>query len=127
MNLPSGGVFTASFTCSNGLPTPSYTGYTCGNNVSDAGSTHTKDKMNTPYDKILDVRGTALSIAYIEDATLSQPEDFTVISVNYSTPWVLAGDFHIPDNLPPCPPAGCLCQWGWIHSPDAGNPGEMYT
>jgi hypothetical protein len=127
MNLPAGGTLTASLTCSNGNPKPNYDGYTCGNNVSDAGSTHTKDKMNTPIDKLVDVRGCGLSIAYESDATKLQPEDFAVISVNYSCPWVQANDFRIPADLPACPPGGCTCMWGWIHSPNAGGQPEMYT
>jgi len=127
MNLPAGGVLTTSFTCSNGLPKPSYTGYTCGNNVTDNGSTHTKDKMNTPIDKIVDVRGTGIAIAYESDAKKIRPEDFAVFTVNYSCPWTLACDFHIPQNMPPCPEGGCTCMWGWIHSPNAGGQPEMYT
>jgi len=43
----------------------------------------------------------------------------TIISVNYTSPWFRLTDYHIPENLPPCPEGGCICTWNWVHR--AGN------
>lgn len=60
--------------------------------------------------------GTAIGIAYTDDITAVQPEDFTIITVNHTSPWFRLTDYTIPKDLPPCPENGCLCTWSWIHT-----------
>lgn len=81
---------------------------------------HTADKWMTPVDKLNDVMGCGIAIAYESDPRKIQPEDFTVISTNYTCPWFKNVDFQIPADLPPCPEGGCHCLWGWVHSSNAG-------
>jgi len=63
--------------------------------------------------------GSALAIAYTSDYTSIGPNDMTIISVNYTSPWYRLTNYAIPANLPPCPEGGCICTWNWIHL--AGN------
>jgi hypothetical protein len=44
-----------------------------------------------------------------------KPNDMTIISVNYTSPWYRLTDYAIPANLPPCPEGGCICTWNWVH------------
>lgn len=55
--------------------------------------------------------GTAIAIAYTSDANAVKGEDFTVISVNWASPWYTRPTFPMPRGMPPCPPGGCLCTW----------------
>jgi len=59
--------------------------------------------------------GTALAIAYTSDVGSLQPNDMTIISVNYNSVWEREISYDIPAGLPPCPEGGCLCTWNWIH------------
>ncbi|KAL6307621.1 hypothetical protein BKA93DRAFT_727195 [Sparassis latifolia] len=72
-----------------------------------------------------DLGGCALSIAYNSDADAVQPTDFTIFSVNQTCVWYLNTAFEVPAGMPPCPDGGCICQWHWIHTPDAGSE-QMY-
>ncbi|RSH79690.1 uncharacterized protein EHS24_009342 [Apiotrichum porosum] len=127
VNLPAGGVTTQSVGCSTGTPGLDYTAGVCDSSSGgDGGTTHAVDVMRTPFDLLQDVRGCGIAIAYESDASLVQPEDFVVISVNTSCPWRRSNDFHIPADLPACPEGGCTCMWGWVHSPNAGGAAEMY-
>jgi hypothetical protein len=63
--------------------------------------------------------GTALAIAYTSDVGSLQPNDMTVISVNYNSVWEREISYDIPAGLPPCPEGGCLCTWNWIHQASA--------
>lgn len=67
--------------------------------------------------------GTALGIAYTSDVNALKPNDMTIISVNYASPWNRQVSYQIPAGMPPCPSGGCICSWNWIHR--AGN-GEGY-
>jgi hypothetical protein len=73
----------------------------------------------------LDVMGCGIAIVYESDVSKIKPEDFTVITVNYTCPWWKHVDFQIPADLPPCPEGGCHCMWGWVHAADAGSE-QMY-
>jgi len=53
--------------------------------------------------------------------TKIQPEDFAVISFNYTCPWYKDVDFQMPSDLPSCPEGGCHCMWAWVHSADSGS------
>lgn len=70
---------------------------------------HTIDTWGTPNPT--NVKGTSIAIAYKSDIHQVQPEDFAVISVNYTSPWFQQTDYHIPGDLPACPEGGCLCMW----------------
>jgi hypothetical protein len=59
--------------------------------------------------------GSALAIAYTSNWTTVQPNEMTIISVNYTSPWYRLTDYAIPANLPPCPEEGCICTWNWMH------------
>jgi len=63
-----------------------------------------------------DVKGCALAIAYSDNVTAIQPEDFTVFSVNQTCVWTRFTDFAVPERMPPCPEGGCTCAFFWIHS-----------
>ncbi|OCF37563.1 hypothetical protein I316_00689 [Kwoniella heveanensis BCC8398] len=67
--------------------------------------------------------GTALAIAYTSDVDSLQPNDMTVISVNFNSVWEREISYSIPAGLPACPAGGCLCTWNWIHQ---GGHGEGY-
>jgi hypothetical protein len=67
--------------------------------------------------------GTSLGIAYTSDINSLRPNDMTIISVNYASPWTRQVAYKIPAGMPPCPSGGCICSWNWIHR--AGN-GEGY-
>jgi hypothetical protein len=63
-----------------------------------------------------DLEGCALAIAYKNDVTAVQPEDFTVFSVNHTCVWTRFTDFQVPARMPPCPEGGCICAFFWIHA-----------
>lgn len=63
-----------------------------------------------------DVKGCALAIAYTDNVTSIQPEDFTVFSINQTCVWSRNTTFEVPERMPPCPAGGCTCAWFWIHS-----------
>ncbi|RSH91054.1 hypothetical protein EHS25_010230 [Saitozyma podzolica] len=73
--------------------------------------------------------GTSIAIAYTSDITTIQPNDLTVISVNYSSVWWRETAYEIPAGLPSCPSGGCLCTWNWIHEADhlEGYGSEIYN
>lgn len=87
------------------------------------GALHTLDTYDTAIPT--NVEGCGLSIAYQSDVFKLQPEDFTVISTNYTCPWKKNVEFQIPEDLPACPEGGCHCAWGWIHSQLSGGE-QMY-
>ncbi|WWC61848.1 uncharacterized protein I303_104433 [Kwoniella dejecticola CBS 10117] len=127
MSLPSGGTYKGQVACNKALTTYGQndyqqTGiYACdGDGASGGiGAMHTSDPWASPDPK--DVKGCGIAIAYESDVSKIQPEDFAVISVNYTCPWFKDVDFQIPADLPPCPEGGCHCMWGWIHAADAGS------
>ncbi|OCF36854.1 hypothetical protein I316_01451 [Kwoniella heveanensis BCC8398] len=127
MELPSGGTYHGQVACNKALTSYGQndyqqTGvYACdGDGASGGiGAMHTTDQWGSPDPQ--NVKGCAIGIAYQSDVTKIQPEDFTVISVNYTCPWFKHVDFQIPADMPPCPEGGCHCMWGWIHSEDAGS------
>lgn len=98
----------------------------CDNSGDDnAGALHAHDPSGVQPEQTKDVRGCGLAIAYNSDVRAIKPEDFAVVSVNYHCPWHRDVDFQIPEGLPECPPGGCHCMWGWIHSSGGGGQ-EMY-
>lgn len=115
MELPAGGTFTGQLGCNKAFTTYDPQQYAC----NTIGPLHTNDTSFGDDPK--DVKGCAIAIAYKSDPHDIQPDDFTVISVNYTCPWVRETDFHIPSDLPACPPGGCNCMWGWVHSQYAGT------
>ncbi|BEJ14676.1 hypothetical protein CspHIS471_0404430 [Cutaneotrichosporon sp. HIS471] len=72
-----------------------------------------------------DVMGCAIAIAYESNVHAIKPEDFTVISTNRSCPYTRDVTFEIPGQLRECPPGGCHCMWGWVHSAMGGGE-EIY-
>lgn len=87
------------------------------------GALHTTDTFGSEPKNVM---GCGLAIAYESDVTQIKPEDFAVISTNYSCPWLKNVDFQIPSDLPTCPEGGCHCMWGWVHSQDSGSE-QMYS
>ncbi|WVQ72578.1 hypothetical protein IAR50_002136 [Cryptococcus sp. DSM 104548] len=120
MELPSGGTFSGEVACNKaltswgGVPSKQTGEYAC----DSVGVLHTTDEFG---DDPVDVKGCGIGIAYKSDVNDIVPEDFTVISVNYTCPWKKHVDFQIPSDLPACPEGGCHCMWGWIHNSDAGT------
>jgi hypothetical protein len=132
MDLPAGGTFHGEVHCNRDLT--SHRGYKPGEDIMGCnlpggdgagGPLHSTDKWGIPASETKNVKGCGLAIAYKSDAKSINPEDFTVISTNDKCPWRRAVDFQIPANLPKCPPGGCHCLWGWIHSSEAGTQ-QMY-
>lgn len=127
MMLPAGGTYKGQVACNKALTKYGQnlyqqTGiYACDGDGPQGGigAMHTSDLWASPNPK--DVKGCGISIAYTSDERSVKPEDFTVISTNYTCPWFKHVDFQIPKDLPACPPEGCLCSWGWIHSIYAGS------
>ena len=131
MVLPAGGVYRGEVSCNRAFtslgvvekqmeevyacpkPTKAYDTKT--------GAMHSSDDWGTPVDKLKDVTGCSISIAYESDPAKIKPEDFTVISTNWTCPWFKKVDFEIPADLPECPEGGCTCMWGWVHSGLAGG------
>jgi hypothetical protein len=70
---------------------------------------HTIDTWGDSNPK--NVKGTSIAIAYESDINKVTPEQFAVISVNYTSPWFQQTDYRIPGDLPACPSGGCLCMW----------------
>lgn len=66
-------------------------------------------------------KGTCIAIAYKSDINDIQPDDFVVISVDYSSAFFRDNEFDIPADLPECPEGGCHCMWGWIHGKENGD------
>jgi len=69
--------------------------------------------VNNSFESTLPVNasalgGSALAIAYTSNYTSLTPNDMTIISVNYTSPWFRLTDYAIPANLPECPEGGCI-------------------
>ncbi|KDQ59092.1 hypothetical protein JAAARDRAFT_652144 [Jaapia argillacea MUCL 33604] len=74
-----------------------------------------------------DLKGCGLAIAYNNDPTAVQPEDFAIFSVNQTCVFNRFTDFQVPKRMPACPEGGCTCAWFWIHSPDSGGEQNYMT
>lgn len=57
--------------------------------------------------------GCAIAIAYKPTAAETNPEDFTVMSIQPSCVRKRLTSFELPENLPACPEGGCTCAWFW--------------
>jgi len=68
--------------------------------------------------------GTAFAISYESDIKSVTPENLVVFSVVAHTPWKRLTSYPVPADLPPCPPGGCHCAWGWVAN-GCGEP-NMY-
>ncbi|CAF4962578.1 unnamed protein product [Rotaria sp. Silwood1] len=58
--------------------------------------------------------GTVFAISYQNSIDKVTPENLVVFTVRYKTPWQRVTSYDVPNDLPPCPPGGCTCAWGWI-------------
>ncbi|CAF0957659.1 unnamed protein product [Rotaria sordida] len=58
--------------------------------------------------------GTVFAISYQNSIDKVTPENLVVFTVRYKTPWQRVTSYDVPKDLPPCPPGGCTCAWGWI-------------
>lgn len=79
---------------------------------------------NMHANKLEDVAGCALGIAYKSDPHKVKPEDFVIFSVAHDCPNKQLQTFKIP-NLPKCPNGRCQCAWFWIHE-SSGGTDQMY-
>ncbi|KAF8162702.1 hypothetical protein B0H34DRAFT_834971 [Crassisporium funariophilum] len=68
--------------------------------------------------------GTAFAISYQSDIKQVKPDNLVVFSVRYHTPWKRVTSYDVPAAMPPCPPGGCICAWGWVPN-GCGQP-NMY-
>ncbi|KAJ2924699.1 hypothetical protein H1R20_g12389, partial [Candolleomyces eurysporus] len=68
--------------------------------------------------------GTAFAIAYVSDIKQVTPQNLVVFSVRHKTPWKRVVYYDVPAAMPPCPPEGCICAWGWVPN-GCGQP-NMY-
>ncbi|ODO08833.1 hypothetical protein L198_00566 [Cryptococcus wingfieldii CBS 7118] len=127
MDLPAGSTFHGEVACNKALtsfgevPSKQTGEWACEGDGSTGGigAMHTADEWESSDPQ--DVKGCGIAIAYKSDVSDIQPEDFTVITVNYTCPWKKHVDFQIPSDLPACPKGGCHCMWGWVHAADAGS------
>ncbi|TXT15888.1 hypothetical protein VHUM_00391 [Vanrija humicola] len=134
LELPSEGVWTAEISCNRaftswGVPNNQGSPWACpsvSDTSQDEGPLHTANKYNKPPDPRY-FGGTALSIALTSDFESVRPEDFTIISVNATSPWTKKTEYKLP-RLPKCPKGGCLVGWHWIHQKTHGEGygDEMY-
>ncbi|KAI0775242.1 hypothetical protein BD413DRAFT_611566 [Trametes elegans] len=122
--LPAGGLAHAYISCDKGA-TPFYAssqggavGY--GSNEACPGAPPSAIHATGLDDSI---KGTALSIAYKSDIETIRPEDFTVFSVNHTSPWFLNTYYQVP-RLPACD-GYCHCAFHWIIGRYMGSP-QMY-
>jgi len=81
----------------------------------------TEPNMHTQNESM--AHGTAFAISYTSDLSKVTPENLVVFTVLYNTPWKRLATYHVPD-LASCPPAGCICAWGWI--PGGCGASNMY-
>ncbi|CAF0745143.1 unnamed protein product [Adineta ricciae] len=58
--------------------------------------------------------GTIFAISYQNSIDKVTPENLVVFTVRYKTPWQRLTSYDVPKDLPPCPPGGCTCAWGWV-------------
>ncbi|WVQ97816.1 hypothetical protein IAU59_004931 [Kwoniella sp. CBS 9459] len=128
MILPAGGSYNGEVACNraqtrqrNPSDTSAQFKYACSGDPG-VGALHTVNTYNGTVDSKW-FGGTALAIAYTSDIDSLQPNDMTVISVDYNSVWEREISYAIPAGLPACPSGGCLCTWNWIHQ---GGNGEGY-
>ncbi|CUS15635.1 unnamed protein product [Tuber aestivum] len=133
MSLPAGGTATVEIACNK-----DFTSYGTKSDGRDAcptdilmahcGPSSANDKpapsyhAGTPIDP-KQLLGCGLAIAYKDDATQVQPEDFTIFSVNDRCVDGLKQNFPVPAQMPDCPNGKCICSWFW-QGQDSAN--EMY-
>lgn len=141
MDLPSGGTYNGEIQCNRAQTTmgdPYNTAakpqYACDVSVQlscpgrvklkckNEGALHTTNRFGQSLN-VARFGGTAIGIAYTSDVNAVKPNDMTIISVNYASPWTRQVGYRIPAGMPPCPSGGCICSWNWVHR--AGN-GEGY-
>ncbi|KAG5644957.1 hypothetical protein DXG03_007327 [Asterophora parasitica] len=67
---------------------------------------HTQNRANAA--------GTVFAISYQSDIKKVTPENLVVFTVRANTPWLRVTSYSVPKDLPPCPPEGCICAWGWV-------------
>ena len=118
--LPAGGTATTELACNKGAT--SFFAASEGGDIRNGDDPCPGSPMSEWHTNgINDLFGCSLAIAYKDDVTQVQPEDFTVFSVNQTCVWTRFTDFQVPQRMPPCPEGGCICAWFWIHSPDSGG------
>jgi len=120
--LPAGKTATTELACNKGAT--SFFASSDGGDIRDPNSPNNpcpgSDISEFHTTGINDVKGCALAIAYNDNVTAIQPEDFTVFSINQTCVWTRFTDFAVPARMPPCPAGGCTCAWFWIHSVSTG-------
>jgi hypothetical protein len=77
---------------------------------------HTRNKT--------DAAGSAFAISYTNDITRVNEQNLVVFTVAPNTPFERAASFQVPAAMPPCPPGGCICAWGWV--PNGCGAPNMY-
>jgi len=68
--------------------------------------------------------GTGFAIAYVSDISQVTLDNLVVFTVRSRTPWKRVTPYDVPAKMPPCPPGGCICAWGWI--PNGCGLANMY-
>ncbi|TFK24631.1 hypothetical protein FA15DRAFT_408880 [Coprinopsis marcescibilis] len=130
LDLPAGGSFTVEIAGNRGQTTLSFNGQFT--SEWPDGQQH-PDDMNIPTCIVQPnmhtqnqtmAAGTAFAISYQSDISNVTPENLAVFSVRYHTPWKRLTTYDVPAAMPACPPAGCICAWGWVPN-GCGEP-NMY-
>ncbi|KAF9555468.1 hypothetical protein CPC08DRAFT_712012, partial [Agrocybe pediades] len=120
LDLPAGGQFTVEIASNRAKTTLSYNG----RDASDwpDGNTYPEDynvptcitSPNFHAQNQSMAAGTAFAISYESDISKVTPDNLAVFTVRYHTPWKRVTTYDVPANMPPCPPGGCICAWGWV-------------
>lgn len=130
LDLPAGGSFKVEIASNRAKTTLSYNGrdtsaWPDGNNYPEdrnepdciiSPNMHTQNRSMAA--------GTAFAISYHSDIKAVTPENLAVFTVRHNTPWKREVWYDVPAALPACPPAGCICAWGWVPN-GCGQP-NMY-
>lgn len=130
IDLPAGGSFTVEIASNRAKTSMSYGG----RDASDwpDGATYPEDynvpscitSPNMHAQNRSMAAGTAFAISYVSDIKAVTPDNLAVFSVRYHTPWKRVTTYDVPAAMPPCPPGGCICAWGWVPN-GCGQP-NMY-
>jgi len=132
LELPAGGSFTVELAGNRGATTLSFGGKF----TSDwPDGKHYPDNYSLPNNGCItspnlhttsqnDAAGTAFAISYTSDLSKVTDKNLAVFTVLSNTPWKRLATYQVPANLPPCPPGGCICAWGWVPN-GCGQP-NMY-
>jgi len=75
---------------------------------------------------VSDAAGSVFAIVYTSNMAEVNMDNLVVFSVAPNTPYSLIGEYEVPEDMPGCPPGGCICAWGWVPN-HCGQSNEYMT